>query len=128
MSKYINCVPVDIHTDIVFAAEDAGIDIEYELLNDCGSVYEGDPEDELTHVSFYMPKSQVDKFEELLGSYNIAFELNDEDDVTDDETYVHDVVEYGCNKTFYWYSHTPTKYSRCKNKHVEHIGLVFPLV
>lgn len=129
MSTYSNCIPEDIATDIVFTAEGAGINVEFEYLTDCGSVYEGDPEDELTHISFYLPHKDLQQFQELLSSkFDVDVYLFKEDDMTDDYEYNRQVVEYGCNKTFYWYVKMPTEYSRCRDKHVEHIGLVFPLV
>ena len=97
-----------------------GLTLDYELLTDYASLYDADEDEPCSHIAIdiYRGKRTYignlragtspvgdDEFREILAEAGLSYDLDAEemDDETDEETYNHDVVEYGCNGSPYYY-------------------------
>lgn len=104
------------------------LNLDYELLTDCGNMYDRVPENErdeeeddaCSHIaiSFYRGKRTYigdsragttpvseDDYKAVLAEAGLSYDLESEemDDETDEETYIHDVEEYGaCGLPYYY--------------------------
>lgn len=104
----------------VLAEKHPDIALEYNFLTDTGVMFEKGEENPCTHIAIYLYRGErtyignsragtspvdEDEFKGILAEAGLSYDLDSEemDDETDEDDYIHDVVECGCDGLPYYY-------------------------